>query len=400
MSLLDPHPFVRLERVLGGRDRVLLGWCGVAALAVGAAPRVGTLSDVPLIVVVVGAVGWLWTLLTGLRIGSESETEEILRLYRDGEISLEEMDSRLAYVVDDETLMIREVVLDVLDDVGGVGPVPATRLALEHPTEASLVGASAEELAETRGVSERAAHEIRRELGAETSPVERFRALSEISPKVGDMVSQALSDGLHVSIGQTDDGEPTLRIDGERICVMDGSEIDRYVGERTGDVHGAESVGRSEESDGSDGPRGDETVDASGSSTTASDDADDGVVDEDLSDHVPDDRPLPVEVDEDLPEGERRRDRLGLSTGEREEIVERVTGLRRMGRLTDSLGIDGELPDGLVDEERVVEWVMQQRREEIDDLEADDDDVLEVGPDGQVVADGGDPAADPGGESA
>lgn len=78
----------------------------------------------------------------------ETEVEEARRLYREGSITLDELERRLGVLLDEDAQRVRETV----ESVPGVGPELSTAIARKYPTETALGMASREDLEDIPGV--------------------------------------------------------------------------------------------------------------------------------------------------------------------------------------------------------------------------------------------------------
>lgn len=90
-----------------------------------------------------------------------TELEEAEHAYVEGDISLEEFESRVELILDQRAREVREVV----EEVGGVGPATSAAIADEFGTVEDLERASIEELERVYGVGESTAIAVSEQLG-------------------------------------------------------------------------------------------------------------------------------------------------------------------------------------------------------------------------------------------
>lgn len=106
----------------------------------------------------------------GLDLGTadREEVEEALLLYRHGDLSLEEFETRLDVLLDDESQQIR----GLAETVDRVGPATSARLALAYETPEAFRRATPADLRKVHGIDRDEAERLATRVGESSEVVE------------------------------------------------------------------------------------------------------------------------------------------------------------------------------------------------------------------------------------
>lgn len=157
------HPVDVVADLVGGTDRVLLGWFLVLPVTVASFPEGSTVRTGAVLAFFAGLAVFAHH---GHRRGDDrNSVADLQAQYADGEIDLETFEQEVELVLDERADRIRTAV----ENVGGIGPATSANVALSFRSIDEVRNASPERLEAVNGIGEQRAEAIAERLGGSDS---------------------------------------------------------------------------------------------------------------------------------------------------------------------------------------------------------------------------------------